>query len=161
MKPFVLDLQNMNENALSVAVVENNELLRMELLDLFNVNCIEAKGYDSKISFLDSLQSFLPGCVLIDVHMPAMGDFEIQSILGHISPETQVVLVSEFIAKENPKQMSPRTASLHTHMRPTNGRCLEIHTIGNCTPPGNHYKGSTTAICLSRHRIEKLLFSFF
>ena len=44
MKPFVLDLQNMNENALSVAVVENNELLRMELLDLFNVNCIEATG---------------------------------------------------------------------------------------------------------------------
>ena len=85
-----------------VAVVDDDEAVRRALSRLIRSLGFEAETYAGGEDFLASLPARRPDCVVLDLHMPRVSGFDVQSrlkdsglgiptivITGHDSPETR------------------------------------------------------------------------
>ena len=85
-----------------VAVVDDDEAVRRALARLIRSLGFEAETYACGDDFLASLSARRPDCVVLDLHMPRVTGFDVQSrmaqehleiptivITGHDSPETR------------------------------------------------------------------------
>ena len=59
-----------------VHIVDDDEAMRDSLLFLLDSAGLEARAYDSAVSFLEVLPTLEPGCILTDVRMPQVGGLE-------------------------------------------------------------------------------------
>jgi two-component system response regulator FixJ len=60
----------------TVHIVDDDEAMRDSLLFLLDSAGLEARAYDSAVSFLEVLPTLEPGCILTDVRMPQVGGLE-------------------------------------------------------------------------------------
>ena len=66
-----------------VAVVDDEECIRKALHRLMISAGLAVKTFASGAEFLDSLKRQRPSCVVLDLHMPGVSGFEVQSRLIH------------------------------------------------------------------------------
>jgi FixJ family two-component response regulator len=64
-----------------IHVVDDDEPLRIALLELLDAAGFEARGYESTGAFLLHTPADRPGCVLLDVRMPGPSGLELQAAL--------------------------------------------------------------------------------
>jgi FixJ family two-component response regulator len=85
-----------------IAVVDDEEAVRRALERLIRSARLDAETFPTGDEFLETLPEHRPDCVVLDLHMPKVDGFHVQSwlararlripvivITGHDSPETQ------------------------------------------------------------------------
>ncbi len=77
-----------------VAIVDDEEPVRRALLRLMRSVAIPAQAFSSGMEFFSSLASNQPDCVVLDLHMPGMSGFEIQTRLKQEYPQIAVIVVT-------------------------------------------------------------------
>ncbi len=81
-------------NASYVAVVDDEAPVRTALRRLLRLGDYEVQTFTSGEEFLCSLAGRHPDCVLLDVHMPGLTGFEVQSELTRSGVTIPVVLIT-------------------------------------------------------------------
>jgi len=90
----------MSRSKLVVAIVDDEDTVRRALERLFRSAGIESEAFSGGATFLDSLRSHRPDCVVLDLHMPEVTGFDVQVrlreldipvvvITGHDTPESR------------------------------------------------------------------------
>jgi len=75
----------MNENGPLLAVVDDDADVRVALTRLVSSAGFAVETFGSGADFLRSLDEHEPDCLVLDLHMPEMSGFDVQSALarGH------------------------------------------------------------------------------
>ena len=79
---------------LRVAVVDDEESVRKALARLLRAAGLEVETYASGADFLAAVRGFRPDCVLIDLHMPCVGGFEVHESLASEGLAIPVIVVT-------------------------------------------------------------------
>ena len=77
-----------------VAVVDDDMSVRKALRRLLNVASFDIGVYSSGTEFLESLASFQPQCVILDVHMPVLNGIDVQRRLYAIKSRIPVIVIT-------------------------------------------------------------------
>lgn len=89
---------------LSVAIVDDEEMVRLALSRLLRSWGFEVAVHDTGEGFLRSLGVQTPDCVVLDLHMPQMDGLTVLAGMGALCPCRKVVVITghdmpEFKAK--------------------------------------------------------------
>ena len=89
-----------------VAIVDDEESIRRALRRLIRSAGLDSVTYPSGDEFLETISEHKPDCVVLDLHMPRVDGFRVQSwlsrvglgipvivITGHDTPETQAIVM--------------------------------------------------------------------
>ena len=77
-----------------VAVVDDEEPIRKALMRLLRSAGLSVETFGSGSEFLQSLDTRLPDCVVLDLHMPQMNGFSVQAHLARKCAELPVIIVT-------------------------------------------------------------------
>ena len=83
-----------NNSALFVAVVDDEESIRHALQRLIQSAGLAVQTFASGADFLVSLQMRRPDCLVLDLHMPLMNGFDIQLELAKMNSRIPVVIIT-------------------------------------------------------------------
>ena len=99
----------MTRSRSQIAVVDDEEPIRKALRRLLRSVGMEVDTFPSGVEFLESLSTRLPDCIVLDLHMPVVNGFEVQTqlaqsgvkvpvvvITGHDSDETRQLALAKF-----------------------------------------------------------------
>ena len=101
----------MNKTRFLVAVVDDEEPVRIALRRLLRSADFEVETFPSGAEFLDSLKSHQPDCLVLDLHMPRINGFAVLTrlaegeirlpvivITGHDSSETRTRTLTDGVS---------------------------------------------------------------
>jgi len=80
-----------------IAVVDDDASVCRSLKRLLQAVAMEAETFSSGKEFLDRMETvptFHPDCVVLDVHMPAMGGLEVQQRLAAFAEPIAVIFIT-------------------------------------------------------------------
>jgi FixJ family two-component response regulator len=77
-----------------VAVVDDQEPIRKALMRLMRSAGLSVETFGSGPEFLQSLDTRLPDCVVLDLHMPQMNGFNVQAHLARKCAALPVIIVT-------------------------------------------------------------------
>lgn len=77
-----------------VHIVDDEDSIRESLEMLLRMSGYEVMAYSSGTSFLDSLDTIEPGCVLLDIHMPDISGLEVQQAMQRRGCRLPVVIMT-------------------------------------------------------------------
>jgi len=77
-----------------VAVVDDEEPVRKALMRLMRSAGLSVETFASGAEFLKSLDTRLPDCVLLDLHMPHMNGFHVQADLARKCAALPVIIIT-------------------------------------------------------------------
>jgi FixJ family two-component response regulator len=77
-----------------IAVVDDESPMRTMLGRLLKLAGYEVAAYASGEEFLASLGGCLPGCAVLDIHMPGLSGLEVQAELRNAGIEIPVVFIT-------------------------------------------------------------------
>ena len=77
-----------------VAVVDDEEPVRKALMRLMRSVGLSAETFASGPEFLKSLETRLPDCVVLDLHMPHMNGFNVQALLARKCAALPVIIIT-------------------------------------------------------------------
>jgi FixJ family two-component response regulator len=78
----------------SIAIVDDDEPVRRAFARLLRAYSFQTKIYDSGTEFLRSLNTSVPDCVIVDVHMDDMSGFELLLRLSYMGLRIPAVVVT-------------------------------------------------------------------
>ncbi|MDZ4790834.1 MAG: response regulator [Hyphomicrobiales bacterium] len=81
-------------NALWIYVVDDNADDRRAVCSIFASADVNVRAFDDGQSFLASLDSLNPGCVVLDVRMPGIDGLSVMEFLSRRRPDWPVVMMS-------------------------------------------------------------------
>ena len=84
----------MTNTDLLIAVVDDEEPVRTALMRLMRSAGLSVKTFGSGPEFLESLETRLPDCVVLDLHMPRMDGFNVQAHLARKCAALPVIIVT-------------------------------------------------------------------
>jgi len=84
----------MSRSKLVVAIVDDEDTVRRALERLFRSAGIESEVFSGGATFLDSLRSHQPDCVVLDLHMPGVTGFDVQARLRELDFHIPVVVIT-------------------------------------------------------------------
>jgi len=79
---------------LLIAVVDDEEPVRTALMRLMRSAGLSVETFGSGPEFLESLETRLPDCVVLDLHMPRMDGFNVQAHLARKCAALPVIIVT-------------------------------------------------------------------
>ena len=79
-----------------VYVVDDNESARQSLTWLIESVGLKVKAFSSAREFLDSCDTSLVGCLVLDVRMPGMGGLELQERLRELGYTLPIIFITAF-----------------------------------------------------------------
>jgi FixJ family two-component response regulator len=79
---------------LLIAIVDDEEPVRKALMRLMRSVGLSAETFASGPEFLKSLDTRLPDCVVLDLHMPQMNGFNVQAHLARKYAALPVIIVT-------------------------------------------------------------------
>jgi len=79
-----------------IAVVDDEESVRLALARLLRASSYEVSTYASGQEFLDSLQGRRPDCVLLDFQMPDMTGRDVQRSLAMAKLSLPIIIVTAY-----------------------------------------------------------------
>jgi FixJ family two-component response regulator len=77
-----------------IAVVDDEESVRKALMRLMRSAGLSVETFGSGAEFLKSLDTRLPDCVVLDLHMPHMDGFHVQAHLAQKCAALPVIIVT-------------------------------------------------------------------
>lgn len=77
-----------------VAVVDDERSICTALQRLIRSAHMEVKTYPSGEEFLDDVDALQPDCVVLDLHMPRLNGFEVQSRLARHGKRIPVIVIT-------------------------------------------------------------------
>ncbi len=77
-----------------IAVVDDEEPVRTALMRLMRSAGLTVETFGSGAEFLNSLETRLPDCVVLDLHMPHMDGFNVQTHLARKCAAFPVIIVT-------------------------------------------------------------------
>ena len=84
----------MTEARLLIAVVDDEEPVRKALMRLMRSAGLSVETFASGAEFLKSIETRLPDCVVLDLHMPHMNGFNVQAQLAHKYAALPVIIIT-------------------------------------------------------------------
>src|SRR4030088_2687743 len=77
-----------------IHVVDDDASYRTAISRLLKVSGYEVADYESAASFLRALENARPGCILLDVKMPALGGLQLQERLAELSHPWPIIFMT-------------------------------------------------------------------
>jgi FixJ family two-component response regulator len=77
-----------------IAVLDDEESVRKALTRLMRSAGLEVQTFSSGAEFLKSLESTRPDCLVLDLHMPVMNGFEVQTRLSKTGARIPVIVIT-------------------------------------------------------------------
>lgn len=77
-----------------IAVVDDEEPIRKALTRLLLSAGLDVATFASGLKFLESIEARRPDCVVLDLHMPVMNGFEVQTRLAESAKPVPVVIIT-------------------------------------------------------------------
>jgi FixJ family two-component response regulator len=90
----------MAKPSIRVAIVDDDASVRKALERLLNVASFEVVVCSSGSELFTCLETQKPHCIILDLHMPGLGGFEILRRLTQMSSESAVIIIT---GHDNPK----------------------------------------------------------
>ena len=84
----------MNNIRLLVAVVDDEVAVRIALRRLLRSANFSVEMFSSGAEFLESLKEHQPDCVVLDLHMPQVGGFDVQARLAEAGIRLPTVVIT-------------------------------------------------------------------
>jgi FixJ family two-component response regulator len=84
----------MSRDGLLIAVVDDEEPIRKALSRLLRLAGFKIETFASGVEFLESLRNHAPDCLVLDLHMPVMDGFEVESQLTRGDFQIPVVAIT-------------------------------------------------------------------
>jgi len=84
----------MSRSKLVVAIVDDEDTVRRALERLFRSAGIASEAFSGGATFLESLRSHRPDCVVLDLHMPEVTGFDVQARLRELDLHIPVVVIT-------------------------------------------------------------------
>lgn len=84
----------MEERATLLAVVDDDEDVRVALTRLVSSAGFAVEAFASGAALLRSVEDHEPGCVVLDLHMPGMSGFDVQGALAVAHAGVPVVVIT-------------------------------------------------------------------
>jgi FixJ family two-component response regulator len=84
----------MSDDGPLLAVVDDDADVRVALTRLVSSAGFEVETFASGAEFLRSLEDHEPDCLVLDLHMPEMSGFDVQSALARGHPGIPVVVIT-------------------------------------------------------------------
>lgn len=84
----------MNETRPIIAVVDDEEPVRIALRRLLRSANLDAETFPSGAEFLESLKDHQPDCVILDLHMPQINGFAVQARLAEAGIRLPVIVIT-------------------------------------------------------------------
>lgn len=114
-----------------VAVVDDDVSIRKALKNLFQSAEINAAFYASGAEFFEGIAERNPDCVVLDLNMPEMDGFEVQSRLAREGNRVPVIIITGHDSSDaRARAMAGRPSAYFS--KPVDGRAL-LDTIGFVT----------------------------
>ncbi len=118
-----------------IAIVDDDEDVRVALLRLMRAEHYAAEGYASGKDLLASLQDDSPQCVVLDLHMPGRNGFELMQRLAVSHPLIPIVVVTGHDTAENRRRACDLGAAAYL-VKPVDGDALLAIVGGMLDKPG-------------------------
>jgi len=83
-----------NKSRLLVAVVDDEEAVRIALRRLLRSAGLDVETFSSGAEFLESMKGHQPDCVVLDLHMPQLGGFAVQARLAEAGIRLPTVVIT-------------------------------------------------------------------
>jgi FixJ family two-component response regulator len=83
-----------NKSRLLVAVVDDEEAVRIALRRLLRSAGLDVETFSSGAEFLESMKGHQPDCVVLDLHMPQLGGFAVQARLAEAGIRLPMVVIT-------------------------------------------------------------------
>ena len=108
---------------LLIAVVDDDERMCVAMRRLLRSVRLDVETFTSGAAFLESLKSHQPDCVVIDIHMPGMDGFEVQTRLMEAGIHLPIVIVTGDDSAESRERALTSGASAYLS-KPMDGQTL-------------------------------------
>jgi FixJ family two-component response regulator len=92
--PASLRCALVNKTRLLVAVVDDEEAVRIALRRLLRSASLSVETFSSGAEFLESIKEHQPDCVILDLHMPQVGGFGVQARLAEAGIRLPTVVIT-------------------------------------------------------------------
>jgi FixJ family two-component response regulator len=89
-----LESESRTESASVIHVVDDDPSFRSAISRLLRVSGYEVAEYESATLFLAASETARPGCILLDVQMPALGGLELQEEMANLSPGWPIIFMT-------------------------------------------------------------------
>jgi FixJ family two-component response regulator len=116
-----------------IAVVDDEEPVRKALMRLMRSAGLDVETFDSGAEFLKSIETRLPDCVVLDLHMPQMNGFDLQASLARKSAALPVIIITGHDLPQARERALAGGASAFLR-KPVNDRTL-LDAISAATSP--------------------------
>lgn len=123
-----------------IAVVDDEKPIRIALQRLMRSANLDVETFPSGVEFLESLKTRQPDCVVLDLHMPYVDGFEVQSRLADTSIRLSVVIITGHDSAEARERALAGGAAAYLR-KPVDGQVLldaitsAIAHTSETTPP--------------------------
>lgn len=77
-----------------IAVVDDEESIRKALTRLMRSAGLEVASFSSGAEFIESISIRRPDCLVLDLHMPLMDGFEVQTRLAGTGSRIPVIIIT-------------------------------------------------------------------
>jgi FixJ family two-component response regulator len=77
-----------------IAIVDDDKSVRKALSRLLAGAAFEVKAFGSGRDLLETLSSFRPNCLVVDLQMPEMTGLDLQRHLARIGPSVPVIVIT-------------------------------------------------------------------
>jgi FixJ family two-component response regulator len=77
-----------------IAVVDDEELVCKAVVRLLRAAGYSARGFASGHELLDSLVSYRPECVVLDLQMPGLSGVQVQRLLKETGARVRVIIIT-------------------------------------------------------------------
>jgi FixJ family two-component response regulator len=114
-----------------LAVVDDDADVRVALTRLFASAGFAVETFASGMELLRSVQDHEPDCVVLDLHMPEMSGFDVQSALARAHPAVPGVVMTGHDAPESRARAVKLGAKVYLR-KPVNDEAL-LAAIGDAT----------------------------
>jgi len=89
-----------NKPRLLIAVVDDEEAVRIALRRLLRSASLNVETFSSGAEFLESVKDHQPDCIVLDLHMPRVNGFAVQARLAEAGVRLPVVVITGHDADE-------------------------------------------------------------
>jgi FixJ family two-component response regulator len=77
-----------------IHIVDDDASFRTAISRLLKISGYEVADYESATSFLRGIENASPGCILLDVQMPALGGLQLQEELAKLSHRWPIIFMT-------------------------------------------------------------------
>ena len=116
-----------------IAVVDDEEPIRKALSRLLRFAGLRVEAFPSGTEFLESLRSHTPDCLVLDLHMPEIDGFEVESQLAEAGFRIPIVVITGRDTAKDRERMTACGVAAFFH-KPLDGPVL-LAAINAATKP--------------------------